>query len=386
MFFDRIVLVAFTMSLGAAGICGSAGSGQHFSGEVKIGLEAPLSGDQATLGEGMLHGAELAAIHLNAIGGIKHKQVVIVPIDDAATSSVGIEAARTAIKAGIKGVVGPYNSGVGIYTLPIYLKAGLLPIRLTSNNATDAMGYTLQPMADEIAPMAAEALVTWQQVQKVGILYDSTQNYTSGIAASLKSLLEQAGVTVTSYTSITPGAASYSSEVTAAAALNPDVIYAATYFPEGGLIAKAMFDQHVAAKCVVDYASDDPGFITVAGLDAAMASEIVGVPSPTDFPEGPAFAAEYLRTFGEEPGTWSPYTFDSVNLFADAVKTAGTYKSKRVKRVLDSISFWLGITGSVTFNPATGNRIPATLVMLQVNAQSHLIINQDWADAVGAPF
>ena len=33
------------------------------------------------------------------------------------------------------------------------------------------------------------------------------------------------------------------------AALNPDVIYAATYFPEGGLIAKAMHDQNVSARC-----------------------------------------------------------------------------------------------------------------------------------------
>ncbi|MGI8906151.1 MAG: hypothetical protein ACR2IE_06640 [Candidatus Sumerlaeaceae bacterium] len=32
------------------------------------------------------------------------------------------------------------------------------------------------------------------------------------------------------------------------------------------------------------------------------------------------------------------------------------------------------------------NRVPATLVMLSVDAQGQLIINEDWAQAVDAPF
>lgn len=223
-------------------------------------------------------------------------------------------------------------------------------------------------------------------MNSVGILYDSTQNYTSDLAAQLRTLLQNANVTISAFTPIAPGADSYASEVATMAALNPDVIYAATYFPEGGLIAKAMFDQNVSARCVVDYASDDPGFITVAGLSAAMAADIVGVPSPADFPNGPAFVTDYENTFMSEPGTWSPYTYDSLNFLTDGVKMAGSFNKFRLKRILDDVTNWQGVTGTVNIDPATGNRVPATLVILNVNAQSQLVINQDWAQAVGFEF
>ncbi len=389
----QTALASLMVLIAASGFCHtdlSTTSTPHkkFRGKIKIGVEAPLSGDQQTLGQGMVNGAQLAADEINAAGGLNRKRIVIVPIDDAATSEVGILAAKKAIKSGIRGVVGPYNSGVGIHTLPIYLKKRLLPIRLTSNNATDGMGYTLQPMSDQISPMAADAMTSWLQVKSIGILYDSTQNYTNDLAVDLKARLETAGVLVSAFTSIAPGADNYTSEVATMAALNPDVIYAATYFPEGGLIAKAMFDQQVSARCVVDYGSDDPGFITVAGIDAAMATDVVGVPSPTDFPNGPAFSAAYESAFGVKPGTWSPYTYDSVNILIDGVRSTRNRKfgKKRLKKALDKVVDWQGVTGSVTIDPATGNRIPATLVILGVNADGQFVINKDWAQAVGAPY
>ena len=50
--------------------------------------------------------------------------------------------------------MGPYNSGVGLKTLPIYMSAGLVPLRLTASVQTAGMGFTLQPMKSQIAPGA----------------------------------------------------------------------------------------------------------------------------------------------------------------------------------------------------------------------------------------
>ena len=65
------------------------------------------------------------------------KQVEIVPIDDAADPATGVTAATAAaaIAAGLDGVIGPYDSGVGVQTLPLYEQAGMVPMRLTSNSA-----------------------------------------------------------------------------------------------------------------------------------------------------------------------------------------------------------------------------------------------------------
>ena len=152
----------------------------------RIGLEAPLSGDQKNLGQGMLHGAQLAAAQLNARGGLLGRQVEIVAIDDAADPATGVTAAQAAIGAGLDGVVGPYNSGVGAQTLPLYLAAGLTPIRLTSADSTAGLGYTLQPMTSQIAPVAADAIESWLGATKVAIVYDSTALYTQTVATALQ--------------------------------------------------------------------------------------------------------------------------------------------------------------------------------------------------------
>jgi branched-chain amino acid transport system substrate-binding protein len=356
------------------------------SASVRIGMEGPLSGDQKVTGVGMLRGAQLAAEELNAKGGIAGKSVEIVPIDDAADAPTGVTAANAAIKAGLDGVVGPYNSGVGIKTLPLYQKAGLVPVRLTSDSATNGMGITLQPMDYQIAPVASEALTKWQKAKSVAIIYDPTQNYTTSVSAALKKDLEKDGVKITAFEKIKPGGKDYSSTVKKVAATNPDVIYAATYFPEGGLIAKEMLSEKVKAQCIADYASADPGFVTTAGVKAAMKCPVVGVPGPEDFPDATSFNSDYQQKFSDAPGTWSPYTYDSVNILADAVTKAGGWDAAKLTSTLKAEKDWKGITGSVTIDPANGNRDPATVVLLDTSDKGTLSVDPTWAKAVGAPY
>jgi len=387
--------------------CGSSSSSDSTStattpsNKVRIGMEGPLSGDQKVTGVGMLNGAQLAADKLNAKGGLLGKQIEIVSIDDAADPTTGVTAANAAIKTGLDGVVGPYNSGTGIKTLPLYEAAGLTPIRLTSDSATNGMGYTLQPMDYQIAPVATTALTDWLKAKSVAIAYDPTPGYTATVGAQMKSQLEKAGVKITAYEAVKPGASNYTSTVNKLEATNPDVIYSVVYFPEGGLIAKEMNASASKVKCVADYASDDPGFVTTAGKAAAQACPVVGVPSPGDFPNGGSFDAAYQKAYGEGPGTWSSYVYDSVNLLADCVESAGGFDntpnadgsttaqvdgSTALTKCLNATKDWKGVTGSVTIDAANGNRDPATVVVLSTDDNGDLHVDQDWANAVGAPY
>ena len=357
------------------------------SDPLRIGLEAPLSGEQAVTGEDMLRGAELAADEINAAGGVDGRQIEIVPIDDAADPDTGVTAAAAAIEAGLDGVVGPYNSGVGIKTLPLYVEAGIVPIRLTTNSQTNSLGYTLQPMDYQIAPVAATGLKDWLGAKSVAIIYDETTDYTVGIAETLKSEFDTYGITVPAYLPIQPGGTDYTSALNVASASGADVVYAATYFPEGAVIAKNVFALKMTQPCVLDYGAYDPGYITNAGsVEVAQVCSLVGVPSPTDFPQGAGFVAAYDAAYSLAPGTWSPYTYDSVKLFAEAVSAAGGTDAAKLKTFLDGVKDWQGATGSVTIDPANGNREPATVVFLRVTPAGGFSVDQAWATAVGAPF
>jgi branched-chain amino acid transport system substrate-binding protein len=117
----------------------------------------------------MLNGARLASEGINSDGGLRGKEIEIVPIDDGGDPAVGVPAAKKAIADGLDGVVGPYNSGVGIETLPLYEQAGLVPIRLTSDNDTAGFGFTLQPMSSQIAPETSDAHAGWIGARTVDI-------------------------------------------------------------------------------------------------------------------------------------------------------------------------------------------------------------------------
>jgi branched-chain amino acid transport system substrate-binding protein len=370
------------LALLAAG-CGGSDDG---SDSFRLGLEAPLSGEQSVLGKGMLKGAELAADRLNEDGGIEGRDVEVVAIDDAADPETGVEAAEEAIDEGLDGVVGPYNSGVGIETLPLYLDDGLVPVRLTSDTSTNGLGYTLQPMTYQIAPVASEALTEWLDAKSVAIAFDPTQNYTVTVSSSLKRLLEKAGVEVTAYEEVEPGKKDYNAVVDKLAAGNPDVVYAAVYYPEGGLIAKEMLEGGVESQCVADYASYDTGFVETAGVPAARACPVVGVPAPDDFKGSKPFVDAYRESFDEEPGTWSPYTYDSVNFLADGIEKAGGNGMKELEASLDGVKGWKGWTGSVTIDPSNGNREPATVVIDKTNTKGELHVDKHWAKAVDARY
>jgi len=383
-------LVLVALLAGAAG-CGSSNSETEAgstggSKEFRLGLEAPLSGEQAVLGRGMLKGAQLAAAQLNEHGGILGRRVQVTPIDDGADPKTGTKAAKQAISAGLDGVVGPYNSGVGVETLPLYVEAGLAPVRLTSDPSTNGMGFTLQPMTYQIAPVASRALTGWLGAKTVAIAYDPTQNYTVSVSQAVKSSLEEAGVEVSAYEKVQPGHKSYTDVVSKLAATHPDAIYAAVYFPEGGLIAKEMMQSRVKAQCIADYASYDTGFVEAAGVAAARTCPVVGVPAPDDFEGAGPKVGLYERRFGEPPGTWSPYTYDSVNFLADGIEKAGTTDAGKLNHVLDEVHGWRGWTGSVTIDPSNGNRQPATVVVTKTNRQGELHVDESWAKAVGAPY
>lgn len=375
--------VLATSLVGAMAACSSDSSS---SDTYKIGIEAPLSGDQSSLGQGMANGAQLAVEQINAKGGVLGRQVELVQIDDAADAATGVTAAQSAIDAGLNGVVGPYNSSVGVETLPLYIKAGLVPIRLTSDDSTEGLGFTLQPMTSQIAPVTTRAITDFYKAKSVGIIYDETQNYSTSTSAAVKKQLEAANVDVTSYEPVKPGLSSYSDVLSKVEAKNPDLIYSAVYYPEGAKIAQEIKTGSGAASCLLDYASYDNGYIQNAGQAAAQNCKVVGVPAPSDFKGSETFVQAYTDKFNQPPGTWSPYTFDSVNFLVAGVAALGNWDSAPLTENLGAVKDWTGWTGSVSIDAKTGNRNPATVVVTSVTNDGQFTVDPAWAKAVNAPY
>jgi ABC-type branched-subunit amino acid transport system substrate-binding protein len=88
--------------------------------------------------------------------------------------------------------------------------------------------------------------------------------------------------------------------------------------------------------------------------------------------------------FHTTPGTWGTYTYDSVEILANAIKQAGWHQ-KAVITAMGHITNYSGITGPITIAPSTGNRVQSTVVILDINSAGAYVIDPQWAAAVGFP-
>src|SRR4029077_16345429 len=115
-----------------------------------------------------------------------------------------------------------------------------------------------------------------------------------------------------------------------------------TYYPEAGLIAKEMLQLGVTPKCIADYGAYSLGYIETAGTKAAQSCPVVGVPAPNEFSGSKKYVVAYRNAFKSQPGSWSPYTYDSVNLLAYGVQQVGSFDPAKLKTALSNVANFSG--------------------------------------------
>ena len=342
-----------------------APASQAASSDIIIGVEAPLTGTQANNGKDMLRGVKLAVAQANAKGGLMGRKIRIVELDDQADPNKAAAMVTKAQKAGAVAVIGPYNSSVGIVNLPLYLKAGIIPVHMTSTNDTDGMGVTVQPKNNQISPIES-AYATSIKAKNVAMLVDPS-TYTQGMADRLASSLRAKGATVTSIP-ITEGKNDYTAEVAKAFEGVPDLIYVSTYYPEGAKIAQRLVLSKLPTKCLMGLANVDAAFVTEAGTVAAERCVFSGVPEAAQMPGAKAatYVADYKKAFKKDPGVWGIFTYDSANLLFEKMAKTKSTSFAPVLKALQNTKNYKGATGTISIRPSTGNRLKVPVYILDV--------------------
>ena len=360
-----IASVAVSGALALVGIA-IAPASQAANSDIVIGVEAPLTGAQANNGMDMLRGVKLAVAQANAKGGVMGHKIRIVELDDQANPDNAAAMVTKAQKAGVVAVVGPYNSSVGIVNLPLYLKAGIVPVHMTSTNDTDGMGVTVQPKNNQISPIE-DAYAKSIGAKSVTMLVDPS-TYTQGMADRLATALKSEGATVTTIP-VAEGKNDYSAEVAQAFQGVPDLIYVSTYYPEGAKIAQRLALSKLPTKCLMGLANVDAAFVTEAGKVAAQRCVFSGVPEAAQMPgaKAAAYVAAYKKGFKTDPGVWGIFTYDSANLLFNKIGQVGNTKFTPVLKALQKTKNYKGATGTITIRPSTGNRVNVPVYILKVD-------------------
>src|SRR5947208_1083205 len=120
--------LAFGLGLSLAGCGGSGGD------TIKFGIGGPFTGSEAAFGAQLKNGAEQAIADLNEAGGILGKKISIAYGDDVADPKQGVSVANNFAAAGVKFVVGHFNSGVTMPASEVYQENGILEVTPSSTN------------------------------------------------------------------------------------------------------------------------------------------------------------------------------------------------------------------------------------------------------------
>lgn len=349
--------IKFTVIVAAAAalVAGAAGAQEMV---VKIGHVAPVSGPQAHYGKDNENGARMAVDDLNAKGvtiGGKKVKFEIVAEDDAADPKQGTAAAQKLCDEKVNGVVGHLNSGTTIPASKIYNDCGIPEITPSATNpAYTQNGYktAFRLLANDnalgagLALYAADAL----HLKRVAVVDDRTA-YGQGVAGVFKKTAAAHGIQIVDEQYTTDKATDFMAILTAIKSKNPDGIFYGGMDPQAGPMLRQMAQLGMNnvkffggdGICTTKLAELSGGAPTLGNVVCA-----VGGVSIEKMPGGKAWRARYDKLFPGQFQVYSPYTYDAVMVFANAMEQCKSADPKVYLPCLQKTDY-KGVTTRVQF-------------------------------------
>ncbi|MDP2604839.1 MAG: branched-chain amino acid ABC transporter substrate-binding protein [Deltaproteobacteria bacterium] len=349
-------------------------------GKIKIAVQAPLSGEQAALGEHIKLGAQLAVEEAVKAFKAMGYDLELVPQDDQAKAEVGVANARNMVAdPNVLVIVGHFNSGVALPASEVYKDAMLVMIS-PANTATEITdrGYPnvnrVCGRDDVQGPVGARFAAQELKAKSVYIIHDKT-TYGQGVAESFRNEAKKLGMKVLGFDG-TEERANFAPMIIPMKAKNPALVYFGGIYHQGGLLLKQMREKGVKAMFMGPDGVDSEEMVKIAGA-AAVGSYYTSVAPPRDAtPETAAFAKKYKQRFGKDIEAFGLYGYDAtlvgIKAMEQWLKANPSKKPSRaeVSAAVRNIKGFKGVTGSIEFDNK-GDPIKAKYFVLQFDKRSY---------------
>jgi branched-chain amino acid transport system substrate-binding protein len=330
---------------------------------IKIGMGAPMTGDNAQFGKDISQGASLAVSDAGDFKGFKFE---LVAEDDGGTPEGGAAVANKLVSdPNVVAIAGHIFSGATLAAIPIYEKVGLPMMSPSATNPDltkkGSLVFNRVVFTDATqGKFAAEYLFNKLGFKKIAALHDG-QAYGQGLATVVKDEFTKLGGEVVALQAITPGENDYSAPLSAIAALSPQALYYGGYVAEAVVIVNQMKQSGLTNVlffgCDGTFGQD---FLdrTAANGEGAYATSLI----PPSSPAKDKFDAAYLAKFGDPAGKLSPYSWTAYDSAAaliyniEQVALLGSDGNLYVPRgalvnAVRTTKDYKGLSGSVTCDP-----------------------------------
>jgi branched-chain amino acid transport system substrate-binding protein len=324
---------------------------------VKIGHVAPLTGESANMGKDDQNGAVLAIEELNQKGlSLKGQplQFVLKSEDNAADPRTATNVAQKLVDSGVVAVIDGQLSSTAIPDARIYAQAWIPQIANAASDPTlTKLGYPsvfrLTGTDSQQGPALADYAIEKLHYKTFAVQDDQTA-YGHGLAEAFAAQVKAKGGKVVYRGGNSNKQVDFKAVLTTIKGKHPDALF---YAGEEATTAP-IFKQAIELGLKTQFLTGDSGCVDeLARLTGTAATDRLTCSEPdTAFsliPNGQAFAAKYKARFHQDIVDYAPYSYDAVNLIADAILRAKSTQPLDIMKALKT-SKYQGITTFVSFD------------------------------------
>ena len=333
---------------------------------VKVGINAPITGDIPKVGEGTKYAAQMWLEDIEKAGGIEiggQKYPVELVIEDNEAK------AESAVKANTKMItedevlviVGPQSSKQAVPAGDVannYETPMITPWSTNPDSTKDRpfvfRGCFLDPFQ---GPVLANFITEEFGFTKAAVLYDVASDYPKGLAEFFKQAWEKihGSGSVVAFESFTTKDTDFSSQLSKINNSGAQVLFTPQYYNEVALIVQQAHELGWSGPIVGSDSWGSAETVTLCGKDCYGLFFSTHYAAAGAQGETKEFIERYEKKYGYTPDDVAALTWDSLRLVQAAIQNSGTLTGKigtdrkAVRDALALIKNFKGITGDMTF-------------------------------------
>lgn len=326
--FISVMLVA-AMAVTALTGCGSnsGSSSKKDADKYYIGGIGPTTGATAIYGTAVKNGAQIAVDEINAAGGINGKQIEYRFEDDQNDAEKAVNAYNTLKDWGMQMLVGTTT------TAPCIAVAGktasdnlfqITPSASAPSVLSSGNGNIFQVcFTDPNQGIASAQYIAENKLaKKIGIIYDSSDVYSSGIEEKFEAEAKDKGLQIVSKAAFTADSKTdFGTQLQKAKDAGADLLFLPIYYQEASIILKQADTMGYKPKFFGVDGMD--GILTVENFDTKLAEDVMLLtPFAADAKDKTVqnFVKTYKEQYEDTPNQFAADSYDAVYALKAAIE------------------------------------------------------------------
>ena len=326
--FNKVVSAVMTSALALTMLAGCGSGAASGSDTFKIGAIGPLTGAAAAYGNAVVNGAQIAVDEINEAGGINGVKIEYKGEDDELNAEKSVNAYNTLKDWGMQILVGSTTSACSI-AVSENTKADNMFQLTPSGSAEDCVKYDnvfRVCFSDPNQGIASAQYINDHNLAtKVGIIYDSSDVYSSGIYQKFAQESEGKNYEIVSAEAYTQdNNTDFSVQLQKAKDAGADLVFLPIYYSDAALILTQANTMGYAPTFFGVDGMD--GILTVENFDTSLAEGLMLLtPFAADATDDLTvnFVKKYNEKYGETPNQFAADAYDAVYIIKAAIEKSG---------------------------------------------------------------